>query len=560
MALTETFLELAPEFGGTRFGPFPGMEIRLGSNPDTNDIVLPENLGVLPDHVKLISQGDGSFIVAPVERTAGVFVYRQGGSAKQVNSPIAIQGASDPYSADAFSLVSPEGPRFYVLQVMQQQEAKTKESQFDQAKKRLSGGSLLAEIKRQGIATFVTTYAGREIQRWGTFVKTGAIFRPRYIISGAAMLVGWAFAGGVGILACSAANQAATSQKKLDTCNDQLAASGMGEGDDSPQLDIYIARVLGEGGARDEEWVRSLATDQDFLVAVRDELSNLYKNEKRMEALRWVYSSTNSDFVRVKKAMEAAGWPPALVRVMAYTAAIESPLTRGKEWTFIESDSIGEEACGRGPMAMTWRQATNLDVPNVSIDAAMTFPTYGAASDEEKAKALSNTAGTLRTFDPPEDWGRIHGRQTDNTQDIVCLYNGEERESVDPRSSDNVEELIKALGKTVGPGARGLPDAETGAFWVQARLIRFFAADYKGEFNKLDLSGGIPSAMLNDTKPVKQYAMRKAAETVAKAVAIPCMARTDPNLKNLDTDKTVGPLPKPLDCIIVDGIINYNVQ
>ena len=69
MAETVTFLELAPEFGGTRFGPFTGFEIRLGSDPTRNDITIPESLGVAPEHVKVLRQPDGSFILAPVDRS-----------------------------------------------------------------------------------------------------------------------------------------------------------------------------------------------------------------------------------------------------------------------------------------------------------------------------------------------------------------------------------------------------------------------------------------------------------------------------------------------------------
>ena len=49
-----TYLRLTPEFGGTRFGPFEGVEIRLGSNGEQCHIVLPESLGVFPEHVKLV--------------------------------------------------------------------------------------------------------------------------------------------------------------------------------------------------------------------------------------------------------------------------------------------------------------------------------------------------------------------------------------------------------------------------------------------------------------------------------------------------------------------------
>ena len=41
MALSDlaVYLKLTPEFGGTRFGPFEGLEVRLGSNPDRCHIV-----------------------------------------------------------------------------------------------------------------------------------------------------------------------------------------------------------------------------------------------------------------------------------------------------------------------------------------------------------------------------------------------------------------------------------------------------------------------------------------------------------------------------------------
>ena len=56
MGKTVTFLQLSPEFGGTRFGPFEVVEIRLGSDPDQNDITLPETLGVAEQHVKVLRQ------------------------------------------------------------------------------------------------------------------------------------------------------------------------------------------------------------------------------------------------------------------------------------------------------------------------------------------------------------------------------------------------------------------------------------------------------------------------------------------------------------------------
>jgi hypothetical protein len=126
MAETVTFLQLAPEFGGTRFGPFLGYEIRVGSDPNRNDITVPESLGVAPEHVKILRQPDNTFILAPVERTATLFYWRAGATRPtQLNAPRAVQ------DGDGFSLVTPEGPRFYILLENDKKKAleKAKESE-----------------------------------------------------------------------------------------------------------------------------------------------------------------------------------------------------------------------------------------------------------------------------------------------------------------------------------------------------------------------------------------------------------------------------------------------
>src|SRR4051794_10756500 len=103
MARAVTFLQLTPEFGGTKFGPFEGSEVRLGSDPGSSDITLPETLGVAGQHVKVLRQQDNSFILAPVDRAAPVFHYRAGTARpKQVTAPLAVA------AGDAFSLVTPE--------------------------------------------------------------------------------------------------------------------------------------------------------------------------------------------------------------------------------------------------------------------------------------------------------------------------------------------------------------------------------------------------------------------------------------------------------------------
>ena len=101
------YLRLTPEFGGTRFGPFEQLETRLGSDDERCHIVLPESLGVLPVHAQVLRQGDNNTIVAPADRAATLFLWRQGERRpNQITSPTALR------SGDGFSLVTADGPRF----------------------------------------------------------------------------------------------------------------------------------------------------------------------------------------------------------------------------------------------------------------------------------------------------------------------------------------------------------------------------------------------------------------------------------------------------------------
>ncbi|TVQ89430.1 MAG: hypothetical protein EA397_15335 [Deltaproteobacteria bacterium] len=561
MALTETFLELAPEFGGTRFGPFKGMEIRLGSDPASNDIVLPENLGVLPNHVKLLSQGDGSFVIAPIERTAGVFAFRAGSSAKQVTSPVAAQGASDTYSADSFSLVTPEGPRFYILLISQKGQPKTKESDFDRARKRLSGKSLFSELKRQGLVTFLTTRGGAEIQRWGTFIKTGAILRPRYLISGIAVLAGWLFAGGLGLVACQSAVDAAKKDTELTDCRSEVSMLGGGSEGQGPTLESYAARIIGGANGVDPGVKFVLQQDEEFLNAFRQELTALVNSEDRQNRLRWVYRRNDSDFVQIKNQMQRQGWPEILLRVLPYIAALEG-VGADRDWTFIDGDSLGNEVCGRGPMAMTWRQAQQLGVRGLTHDAAADYAKWRAMDREQQAEALRESASTLRGYVPPDSFDELNALQAVNEQNIVCMFEGGSDITEDPRSSNNVAELIQALNPAIGPKAgRFLPDPEDNVGVIN-RLVRYYAADFNGDFSNLNLTGRsmTPSVALNEVQRVKPYALQQAGAALARAVFIPCMAALDPAAGDLPLDKNIGTPPPPLDCIIIEGMIKYNVR
>ncbi|MEO0605605.1 MAG: hypothetical protein AAF211_29505, partial [Myxococcota bacterium] len=193
MAHVVAVLELTPEFGGTRFGPFEAVEIRLGSEASANDITLPDGIGVAPRHVKLLRQEDASFLIAPVERGVGLFVYAGNeGAAKPVTGPLAIR------DGDAFALASPDGPRF-VLRVEAAEEPEPPRPGTDGGGKsrgsRMFNG-VFDEIRRRGLAAVFTTALGNRFQTFWQLLKSGSLFAPVYIVTGMALVSGWLLAGG----------------------------------------------------------------------------------------------------------------------------------------------------------------------------------------------------------------------------------------------------------------------------------------------------------------------------------------------------------------------------
>ena len=107
---------------------------------------LPENLGVLGEHARLIRQGVDNLILTPAERTATVFLWKEGARRPtQLNTPTAVQ------VGDAFSLVTPNGPRFIIELDLLPPEIveERKKSRKMTGRNRLSAESMGDEVKRQ---------------------------------------------------------------------------------------------------------------------------------------------------------------------------------------------------------------------------------------------------------------------------------------------------------------------------------------------------------------------------------------------------------------------------
>lgn len=72
-----TFLQLAPEQGGNRFGPFAPGAIQLGSDPKRCQIALGV-AGIAPVHATIMDHGNGTFTVAPTQRGLALLVVQNG--------------------------------------------------------------------------------------------------------------------------------------------------------------------------------------------------------------------------------------------------------------------------------------------------------------------------------------------------------------------------------------------------------------------------------------------------------------------------------------------------
>ena len=601
MPIKDTFLELSPEHGGVRFGPFSGMEIRLGSLPSPhNDISLPEDLGILPEHVKIVSQGDGSFVVAPIERSAEVYIWRSGMPAKKITSPIAVQSADDIYSADAFSVGSVEGPKFFVLQVEREKPKDPGNDPFSRAKKRLTGKSILDEIKRQGVASVVTTKGGAFFQYYWTFIKTGTIFQPRYLIMFFLIGCGWLTTGVLGLFNCSQQVDFQKQEVAVASCEEKLDLLGA-KSEDKRTFRTEAARTLArvdgkvEAGQR-KKWEMSLP-DNDFTKEVKAQFKAIYGNPGDY---RRFYSRANQGGEAIKalrKALESRNIPGEASRVLSFLAARDMNIFQ-RDW-YVTTDSAGEKVCTRGPLRMSWRQAANLGfVDGASAVDALVLSDEWTSVVRDKSSACNKTKNTIRVLHASgidikayrESCERDGAFPDSNEEPVTndpnqtCLFTLES----DARSVMSWDDkgFYTPLETPAQANWEPLADKLTRVFSgktfpaymnrhaLVSRLLYFYLADVASaelfkqvakEFKAAKDADDPPSDYLtiDGLAPTVPWAQSKAARVVAMAAAIPCLAVRDARKEDDDKAlkryaKNLGMLedemPSYIDCIVTDAM------
>lgn len=507
------YLRLAPEFGGTRFGPFEGLEVRLGSDRDRCHIVIPESLGVLGEHVKLIRQDANNIVITPADRTAAVFLWKPGDRRPSpVHTPTAVR------PGDAFSLVTAEGPRFLVeldelpaeVQAQRQQAAHKAKTGIH----RLSADSMAAEGKRQLFTRLLVLGPVQLAQRALTFVRSGAIFQPRNIILGLTLLSGFIFGGFQGCSARKLGKELGTTQTTLADCRETVEGIKAGGG----PLDMSFSELVGLV-TYSPSLTAALKKDDELTEAVK-EAAKLYMGEPTM--FKWLVEGKSS-----KQSREFADWRDRVVEskkldndskvLLAWLSG--GPEKAPGDWARREN-SDGDDTCRRGPLRISYRQGVHLGV-EAGVDA---YASGGEASvpDVEKQKALLQVtadgaqvplAETLEVSVEPTDDG-IGG----------CFYDST---ITDERAEP--PKLLRRVEAALGPKVSGLP-SELNAGPI-ARVAAFFAADLpdvrfdeKEGWVGIDFTAGSLSARLKKKESRGEWVKARTAEVIAQAVVVPCLA------------------------------------
>jgi hypothetical protein len=214
VATRPTFLQLPPELGGLRFGPFPG-PVQIGSDNRRCQIVLDPSHGVFPVHAIVAPVGNQRYSVSAVAPEGKVFLIPYG----QVHV-WPVNGAVEAKVGDLVVLGTPHGPRFQIQdaaplgpaptagQIVQNARATGGEAGLVQGVQQFIGEvfhpaakGIGAEAKRQGESALIAGSSPYRsaYQLWHR-VRTGVLENPYVLV---ALLFGVLGIIGTGSVSCT---------------------------------------------------------------------------------------------------------------------------------------------------------------------------------------------------------------------------------------------------------------------------------------------------------------------------------------------------------------------
>jgi hypothetical protein len=543
------YLQLTPAFGGTRFGPFEGVEVNLGSHPDC-DIVIPEAFGVAPNHVKVLRQEGMGLIITPVERTAAVFVWKGGARRpQQIATPVAVT------HGDQFAMATPEGPRFTVQ--LDELPDEIKKQRNPLAGKRPTGAAMKKEAWRQVMFRVFATGPAQMVATWWQLFKSGSLFTPRYLFAFAGIAGGYVFGA---VQACSKGEvetELTAKAEELEDC--ELINEGAGDGSGDFSFNNYAGKVTGV-----DTIGIALQSDETLAALVKERAAIILSTPSRYD---WLTNPTKKSRQRSwyinfrEKLKKADDLPRGSDRVMSFMAA--RPGITPKGWSVVK-DSRGVPTCGRGPLGMTWRQAQNLGI-NAQLDALIEGSPRGWETDEFVNKRLELLAGTARLAGVDE----IPSLEGEFEADLAVVQQGIQTclfvDGDDYRDSKNIGRTVRELERRLKKDAKYLPRATEGAA-IPTRIAAVFAADVPGaSFMSKKTRPDMRQGKLSQTATLLedrggQWMFEQTAEVLARAITLPCIAVL--SMKTTGADESAvaevfgSPIPKPIDCII----LRYTIQ
>jgi hypothetical protein len=227
-----SYLVLAPEQGGNRFGPFQGGAIALGSDATRCQITLALP-GIAPIHATIMDHSDGTFTIAPTQRGLGLLLVQNGqnrqvdGSVKARAGDIVLVGG---HTGAKFTLMFEAVSNAQRVKAMQggggkmggyqgQPPAQQPQGQGvgqmaggmfagSSAARRYEreggfGNAMANEVKRQAMGRAMARLGLAQYAQMFYRFQSGSLFQPRFIVSAlgtVVVLVGGAIFSCVGAL------------------------------------------------------------------------------------------------------------------------------------------------------------------------------------------------------------------------------------------------------------------------------------------------------------------------------------------------------------------------
>lgn len=541
------YLRLSPEFGGTRFGHFEQRVVRLGSDPSC-DIAIAQGFGVAPEHAQVIFDGANNIIVAPADRAADVYLWKPHAPRPDlVSTPTAIR------PGESFALATPNGPRFIIELDELPEEVKAARDKMGGPRiggRKLTGKAMGDEVKRQAWTSLLVMAPMQMAQRAYIFVKSGAILQPRNIILGVTMLGGYII-GGASL--CSARKSSAdlvSSQAAVKGCKEELAAA---VGSESDPVKMKFSDLAGRivGSTR----VATALKDRKFAKVVKERTKNLLMDPG---AYSWLFRPGS------KRANRLVDWRSRLyerddlsgdmANLLVWMAAPPDAKPLETPNYVRQIDSENSDACARGPLGVTYRQAFNMGM-GAQLDAFHRGSSSSIEDNSIRKEKLQEVATSLEAEMPEELTMEIVG--ADSSGKAYCIY----AEGDDDR--DRFASLMPYVDRHFDKNDEKTVPIEAGGKGLTAKLARWYAADLfsssydpsrrlvKGiDFKKA--SSSIHSVFENEGSR-GDWVIERAADIYARAIAVPCIGVLDTEKEADQIQAVLGDnMPNAIHCLVLN--------